>query len=144
MAVAVPSILIVDDDVAVRRLLRVITERFGINADEAATGIECLDLLHRKVYDVLLLDVAMPSANSSEILDYVRRMSNAPALVILTALTRWSLVGVDPANVHCVLRKPFDPDLVAALIVSTATTMHERRMRHSRPAIDVRVDVLQP
>ena len=128
---AVPSVLILDDDVAVRRLLRVVTERCGIDADEAATGIECLDLLSRKSYDVVLLDIAISSANTSEILAYVRRSARPPAVIVLTALTRWSFVGVDMAAVHCVVGKPFDPELLAVLIASAATAIYERRARAS-------------
>jgi CheY-like chemotaxis protein len=126
-----PSILIVDDDVDVRRLLRLISERCGVDAHEAASGIECLDLLHRNTYDVLLLDIAMPSANSTEIFGYLRRAPSPPAVIVLTALTRWSFVGFESAPVQCVLGKPFDPEFVGALIASMATAMHRRRSRVS-------------
>jgi CheY-like chemotaxis protein len=128
---AVASVLIVDDDVAVRGLLRMITERYGITADDAASGIECLDLLGRNAYDVVVLDVSLPSANSSELLEYLRRAPDAPAVVVLTKMNRWSFVETDLASVQCVLRKPFDPEIAAAMIASVASTVGERRRRNS-------------
>jgi CheY-like chemotaxis protein len=126
---AAGTVLIVDDDVAVRGLLRVITERYGIAADEAASGIECLDLLQRNRYDVVVLDVALPSANSSELLEYLRRTPEAPAVIVLTLINKWSFVETDLAGVQCVLRKPFDPDVAAALIASLVSAVRERRRR---------------
>jgi len=108
-----------------------ITERYGIDADDAASGIECLDLLRRNRYDVLVIDVSMQSANTADLLDYARRAPDAPAVIVLTRMNRWSFLDTDIAAVHCVVGKPFEPDVTAAMIASVAATVRERRRRSS-------------
>ena len=122
-----PRVLIVDDEAPVRGLLRVIAQRNGLAADEAADGFECLELLQRNTYDVILLDLAMPWLNGIEVIDYLKRNHLRPAVIVLTAMTRWSFAGIDPEVVHCILRKPCDVDLLSAMLSGAAAAMYERR-----------------
>jgi len=126
-----PRVLIVDDETPVRGLLRVIAQRSGLAADEAADGYECLELLERNTYDVILLDLAMPWMNGLEVIEYLKRKDVHPAVIVLTAMTRWNFAGIDPQVVHCILRKPCDVDLLAAMLSATATAMYERRKRET-------------
>ena len=122
-----PRILIADDDASIRGLLRVIAKRNALQADEAPNGVEALDLIDRNAYDVVLLDLAMPQVNGFDLIDRLRPKSRRPAVIVLTALSRISFLDLDPAVVHCVIRKPFDVDLLMALIVSVANALYERR-----------------
>ena len=122
-----PRILIVDDDPAVRGLLHVIARRCGVLADEAADGRQCLELLDSNSYDVVLLDLAMPWINGFDVIESLRGKPLRPAVIVITALTRWNFVGIEPGVVHCILRKPFDLDMAGVLIASAATVMYERR-----------------
>ena len=57
-----PRILVVDDDLFVRRPLESILRQGGFEAVTAANGIECLQMLERELPDLILLDVIMPGA----------------------------------------------------------------------------------
>jgi len=127
-----PRILIADDDASIRGLLRVIAERAGILADEASNGADALELLDRNIYDVLLLDLAMPRVNGFDLIERVRHNSRRPAIIVLSALSRQALGELDPSIVHCIVRKPFDVDLLMALIVSAATALWQRREQTAR------------
>jgi len=128
-----PRILIVDDDAAIRGLLRVVAERSGVRSDEAANGAHARELLERSPYDLVLLDLAMPSVNGFDLIDSLGGRPRRPAVFVLTALERHDFARLDPDVVHCVIRKPFDLELVATLIVATATALYEQRVRQSRP-----------
>jgi len=127
-----PRILIADDDASIRGLLRVIAQRAGLHADEAANGAVALDLLDHNVYDVALIDLAMPHVNGFDLVDLLRHKSRRPVVIVLTALSRSGFRDLDPAVVHCVVRKPFDLDLLITLIVSAATALYERREQQAR------------
>ena len=129
-----PRVLIADDDASIRGLLRVIAQRNALHADEAPNGVEALDLIDRNVYDVVLLDLAMPHLNGFDLIDLLHHKSRRPAVIVLTALSRSSFLGLDPAVVHCVIRKPFDVDLLMTLIVSAANALYERREQLARRA----------
>jgi CheY-like chemotaxis protein len=133
-----PRVLIVDDEAAVRGLLRVIAQRCGLTADEAADGCECIELLERSDYDVILLDLAMPWLNGLDVIEYLKRKELTPAVIVLTAMTRWSFSGIDPEIVHCILRKPCDVDLLAAMLSAAANAMFERRKAKATHSAGVR------
>ena len=130
-----PRILIADDDASIRGLLRVIAERNGLHADEAPNGVEALDLMDRYVYDVVLLDLSMPHVNGFDLIDLLRHKSRRPAVIVLTALSRSSFRDLDPAVVHCVIRKPFDLDLLMTLVVSAANALYDRRQKGLHPSL---------
>ena len=123
----VPRILIVDDDAAVRALLRVIAERQGLEVDETADGNQCLDLVARNVYDLVVLDLGASHRSGFDLIDCLRRKADRPAVIVVAAFSRWGFVDVDPDMVHCIMRKPFDLDLIAATMASTARAIHDRR-----------------
>lgn len=58
---AVPRVLIVDDDLAIRSLLEVMCRRLGYRCETASDGARALEMLATKSYDVALLDLVMPA-----------------------------------------------------------------------------------
>ncbi len=80
-----PTILIVDDDPLVRGAVQRILTRAGFDADTAADGFEALNLLHRAVPDLMLLDLDMPGISGLELLHLIARDGIQPRTAILTA-----------------------------------------------------------
>ena len=69
------NILLVDDSALMRRVLCDIInsdERFQVQ-DRAVNGLEALDLLSRKTYDAVVLDVNMPQMNGLELLKELQK-----------------------------------------------------------------------
>ncbi|WP_018752284.1 response regulator transcription factor [Paenibacillus sanguinis] len=78
------KILIVDDDVHFRRLVRTILEREGCTAYEANDGLEALGLLATVKADLVILDVMMPNMDGWELCQELRKHYSLP-LLMLTA-----------------------------------------------------------
>ncbi len=84
------KILVVDDSALMRRVLCDIInsdERFHVE-DRATNGLEALDLLSRKQYDAVVLDVNMPKMNGLELLEQLRRLKIKARVVMASTDTK--------------------------------------------------------
>ena len=106
-----PRILIVDDEVTVRMLLRDVLEMEGYEVDEAEDGPAALGLMAQARPDLVLLDIMMPGMSGIDVLAQVRSdaaLRDLP-VVLLTAAgdddTTWA-GWTTGASLY--LNKPFD------------------------------------
>lgn len=92
------KILVVDDSALMRRVLCDIIdsdERFQVE-DRAKNGLEALDLLSRKSYDAVVLDVNMPGMNGLELLKELRKYKiSAKVMMASTATTLGAQTTLD-------------------------------------------------
>jgi DNA-binding NtrC family response regulator len=82
------SLLIVDDDPVQRRLLTEMVRRFGYQPEVVEGGAEALDRLNdrtRPKIDVMVLDLVMPDIDGMTVLDRLKSMDDAPAVIVQTA-----------------------------------------------------------
>jgi DNA-binding response OmpR family regulator len=120
------NILVVDDDSSIRTLLRLVAERRGLSVDVAGDGMEALQLLGERRYDLAIVDLMMPRLNGYELVDGMSRHTERPAVVIATAMTD-SLIGLlDSAIVHSIIRKPFDIEMLGDLMTEIVTQSRKR------------------
>lgn len=68
------NLLLVDDDEALRALLRRVLVREGHAVVEAANGREAVEQLHNKPFDLMITDLFMPQQDGLETILAVRRM----------------------------------------------------------------------
>lgn len=78
------TILVVDDEERIRRLLRMYLEKEGYLIDEAENGESALAMAIEKDYDLILLDVMLPGIDGIEVCNKIRQ-SKATPIVMLTA-----------------------------------------------------------
>ena len=76
------SVLIVDDEVQIRRLLRVTLEANGYRVLEAATGPDGLAEAAQRNPGVIILDLGLPGMDGLTVLKRLREWSRAPVLVL--------------------------------------------------------------
>jgi two-component system KDP operon response regulator KdpE len=77
-----PIVLIIDDELQIRRLLRVALEGNGYRVVEAATGQEGLVEAAQRHPDAIILDLGLPGMDGVEVLKRLREWSQAPVLVL--------------------------------------------------------------
>lgn len=74
----VPSVLVIDDDEAIREYLSTVIEKIGFQANTASNGQEALEYLeHNQRPDLILLDVIMPGMTG---IDVLRKIKESPRL----------------------------------------------------------------
>ncbi len=77
------SVLVVDDEAAIRESLRMILEFEGYRVEEATTGIEAMQIVRDRTPDAVLLDIRMPEMDGLEALKLMReRGYEMPVLVL--------------------------------------------------------------
>src|SRR5688572_13504880 len=79
------KILVVDDDRATRHILQRVLTDGGYETAVAKDGIEALEALRKRRFDLLLLDVWMPRMNGLELLAKLRTRKKKPRVVVMTS-----------------------------------------------------------
>ena len=112
------TVLIVEDDDALRRLLEHVLVFEGFNVLTAAHGAEALRALDNVVPALVVLDLVMPWVNGIEVLATMRqvpRLKNVPVLVVTgSQTTERDLSAFRPLMI---MRKPLNIEAVAPTIL---------------------------
>ena len=76
------KILVIDDEAAIRRILREILEHEQYQVDDAASAIDALPLVKENEYDAILCDIKMPQMDGIEFLEEAKKISDTPIIMI--------------------------------------------------------------
>ncbi|HLH96561.1 MAG TPA: sigma-54 dependent transcriptional regulator [Xanthobacteraceae bacterium] len=79
------SVLIVDDDAAMREALGEAARDLGYDTQLAASGAEAMRLVETSAIDAVLLDLRMAGMDGLEVLQRIRALSRPPPVTVLTA-----------------------------------------------------------
>ena len=109
-------VLIVDDEIAIRRFLRPALEENGLAVLEASNGKAALELAVAKKPDVVLLDLTLPDQDGLDVLKRLREWSSAPVIVVSArGEERDKIAGLD-LGADDYLVKPFHVEELLARI----------------------------
>jgi DNA-binding response OmpR family regulator len=119
-----PRVLVVDDEAAIRAVVRGFLERDGLDVSEAGDGPSAVDAARAVGPDVIVLDVMLPGFDGLEVLRQVRAFSD-PMVVLLTARTEEvdRIVGLR-VGADDYVTKPFS---AAELAARVGALMRRRR-----------------
>jgi DNA-binding response OmpR family regulator len=110
------SVLIIEDDPAIRSSLkRVLTERGDVVA-VAGTGMSGMTILMQDQPDIVLLDLGLPDIDGFGVLGMLRAVSEVPVIVITAQDDDRSTIRALDAGADDYVTKPFGADQVAARI----------------------------
>ena len=126
-----PIALIIDDEVQIRRLLRVALEAENYQVREAQTGQDGLAEVASRRPDVILLDLGLPDMDGVVVLKRLREWSETPVLVLTVRDDEQEKVAALDAGAEDYVTKPF----------STAELLARLRaaQRKTRPAEEISV-----
>jgi DNA-binding response OmpR family regulator len=82
MTTANRRVLVADDDLDVRTLVRTLLERAGHEVVEAADGRECLRVVYERRPSLVVLDVGMPALDGWQTLERIREVADVPVLLL--------------------------------------------------------------
>jgi two-component system, OmpR family, response regulator len=108
------TILIVDDDINIRNLIKLIFKNSGFYIITAEDGVDALSQFDITKIDLLITDVMMPQMDGWELCKEIRSFSNIPILMLtVQSETAYKIKGFE-LGIDDYLTKPFEPvELVA-------------------------------
>jgi DNA-binding NtrC family response regulator len=109
------SILIIDDEVAIRESLETLLDFEGYSVELAETGEDGLARLSERTFDLVLLDFALPDRNGLEILGDIRARDSQLAVIMITAYgTLDNAVRAMQQGATNFIQKPWDNEKLLA------------------------------
>jgi DNA-binding response OmpR family regulator len=121
-----PHVLVVEDDDAIRSLVRAVLEDAGCTSEGATNGASALELRGRAQFDVGVVDLRMPVMGGVEFYLELRRLGDSLPVILLSG--ERDLVATARRLGVGWLKKPFDPDELVHRVLKAA-----RRQESSQP-----------
>lgn len=109
-----PHILIVDDNATNRVVAQALCEMFGCSSETAEDGLEALDAVQHRPFDLILMDIKMPRMDGVQATQAIRALSGPESQIPIIALT----ANADPDDARgylaigmaAVVEKPIKPE----------------------------------
>ena len=107
-------VLVVDDDEALLRMLRLTLASAGCQVTTAGDGLEGLDKFEAGRFDVIVLDLQMPRMDGRAFYRELRERGHTPEVVLLSAYG--AREALRELGVSAAIPKPFDPDVLVETV----------------------------
>lgn len=119
-ATSEPAVLVVDDEAGFHELFRFMLEPMGIRVETVCDGIQGLERLHAREYNLVILDVHMPRMLGVEMLRRLREFRPLQKVVVLSSLSdsqgpTGEKEALAMGALRC-LRKPFEADEILEIV----------------------------
>ena len=140
MTAVTPTLLYIDDDEALARLVHRGLTKLGFNVIHAASGTAGLDRLQQGGIDVIALDQYMPGFDGLETLERILSIANAPPVVFVTASQDSSIaVTALKAGAADYLVKDLQGDFIPLLQVAVNGALQQAQIRKARDDAEAEV-----
>jgi len=104
---ATPNVLVVDDEVQIRRFLRSGFELDGYSVSEAESGRDAIRAATLRPTDLIILDLALPDLDGSQVLERIRSWSNVPIIILSVRSSEMEKVRLFEMGADDYVTKPF-------------------------------------
>jgi DNA-binding NtrC family response regulator len=129
------SVLVVDDDTAIGRVLVALLGQRGLEAHHVPSAAEAVRALDSRPYDVVLSDVRMPGMDGMALLDHVGARFPGLPVVLITAHGSVALaVEAMKRGAADFVQKPFDRDEIGFVIEKALASSRRERVEAPPPS----------
>jgi two-component system KDP operon response regulator KdpE len=136
------ELLVVDDEVQMRRLLRATLESAGYHVTLAETAADAIRNAETHRYDAIVLDLGLPDADGIEVLKKVRAWAQYPIIILSVRSSEEDIITALDAGANDYLLKPFR---TGELLARLRTALRHEQMTSSASTVvkvkDVYIDV---
>lgn len=111
-----PELLVVDDSKVMRDMIvACLRPDSSLRFSHAASGLEAIEQLSLRPFDLVVLDLSMPDIGGIEVVEFIRgqdRLSHLPIIIVTTRGDEASRARALAAGASRFLSKPFDPEVI--------------------------------
>jgi len=109
-------ILIVDDELKIREVVKEYAKVNDYLCDEASNGKEALQMIEKENYDCIILDIMMPELDGFSTLKHIREKSDVPIIMLSARQEEYDKLFSFDNGVDDYVTKPFSPKELMARI----------------------------
>ncbi len=113
------QVLVVDDSLVIRQMLRADLSNRGYEVDDASGGRSALEKLRQKQYDMVVSDQNMPGMDGLTMVKALRELpqyARTPVLVLTTETSDEMKAAFRAAGATGWMSKPYDPDRMTSAL----------------------------
>ena len=118
------NVLIVEDDVAIRRPTADLLRGDGYQVAEAGSGEEALEVMASTSIDCVLVDLMLPGMDGFDLTRAIRQASGIPIIVVTAKDDPFDVVAGLEAGADDYVTKPFEPKVLVARIRAALRRAH--------------------
>lgn len=143
-----PGILVIDDEVQIRRLLEITLNLNGYNVSEASTAREGITAAATHNPSLIILDLGLPDEDGLKVLKKLREWYQNPIIILSVRNSEQDIVTALDSGANDFLTKPFRTgELLArirsALRISQESNVHDAVLQFGSLAIDLSAHVVK-
>jgi two-component system NtrC family response regulator len=126
------SILAVDDEESFQRVLLALLAQEGYKVEGAKDGVQAINILQQRMYDLVLLDIKLPRVDGIEVLKFIRDHSYDTQVIMLTGMHDVKVaVECMQLGAYNYITKPYSGDELLSIV--------ERAVERKRLSIENKV-----
>ena len=103
------KVLVVDDEMKIRTLIRKYAEFEGHEVIEAADGMEAVNLCKGQTFDIIIMDIMMPELDGFSACKEIRKFSQTPMLMLSARGEEYDKIHGFELGIDDYVVKPFSP-----------------------------------
>lgn len=110
------NILIVDDEILIRNVIKEYLKLENYTYDEAENGIDAINLVKKNKYDCILMDIMMPKLDGYSAIKEIKKTSDAKIIVLSARTEEFDKLSGFDLGIDDYVTKPFSPKELIARI----------------------------
>lgn len=103
------NILVVDDEMNIRKLIRKYAEFEGHDVTEAENGMQAVELCQKNTYDIIIMDVMMPELDGFSASRIIKQFTSTPILILSARGEEYDRISGFQLGADDYVVKPFSP-----------------------------------
>lgn len=119
------KIMVVDDEITLRRSTRIVLEVAGYEVSEAVNADDCWEKIQKDPPDLILLDIRMPGMPASELVRKIKanKKLNKIKIIYVTAIVGAKETAKNVEGIEATIEKPFTNDELLDIIKKALSTV---------------------
>ena len=127
------KILIVDDEINIRNVVKEYAEHEGFKADEAGDGMEAVTMAKAQDYDLIIMDVMMPRLDGFSACKEIRKTKDTPIIILSARDDEYDQQHGFDLGIDDYVTKPFSPPLLMARVKAVVSRRNSSRTNVTEP-----------